>query len=277
MNDPWTTSGSAWADGGRRARDGVPTPLRAPHVAEIVAMTLRNRILDGDLRDGDELPKQEDLLDEFRVSRPSIREALRILEAEGLVSVRRGKVGGAVVHRPKATNVAYSLGLVLRASDVPVDDVATALNHIEPICAALCAAREDRHEEVLPYLRTVHERAQACIADAAQFTVESRRFHEELVARSGNQTLIVLVGALESVWSGHARMWAERSLERGHFPDSDYRRHGLDDHELVIRLIERGEADAVEREVRRHLAWSPVYAVDDTSKVAPSVVERPNA
>jgi GntR family transcriptional regulator, transcriptional repressor for pyruvate dehydrogenase complex len=254
-----------------RSRDGVRGPNRPPHVAEMVADRLRQRILDGELADGDLLPKQEELLTEFGVSRPSIREALRILEAEGLVSVRRGKLGGAVVHRPAAANAAYTLGLVLRAQSVGVDDVSAALRHIEPVCAALCASRPDRATEVVPALRAVHEAARACIDDPHEFVVVSRQFHEVLVERCGNATLKLVVGTLESVWSAHAREWAEQNVPLG-FPDREYRQHGLDDHELLLRLIERGEADAAAREARQHLEWAPVYSIDEENRVVPALL-----
>jgi GntR family transcriptional regulator, transcriptional repressor for pyruvate dehydrogenase complex len=258
--------------GRSRSREGVRGPNRPPHVAEMVADRLRQRILDGELADGDLLPKQEELLTEFGVSRPSVREALRILEAEGLVSVRRGKFGGSVVHRPHAANAAYTLGLVLRAGKVPVGDVSAALHMIEPVCASLCATRPDRHETVLPRLREVHEAARDCIDDARAFTIVSRRFHEELVACCGNQTLILVIGALESVWSAHATAWAEQHVVHNEFPDRAYRQRGLDDHELLLRLIERGEAEAVAREAQRHLLWAPVYSVDEENRIFPGLL-----
>ena len=69
-------------------------------IAETVAAELRSRILVGDGPHDYRLPTQEQLVKEFGVSYPSIREAIRILETEGLVTVRRGNVGGAEVHRP---------------------------------------------------------------------------------------------------------------------------------------------------------------------------------
>src|SRR5882724_6325161 len=101
--------------------------LRQPRLAEMVADGLRERILSGELGDGAMLPKQDDLLAEFRVSPPSIREALRILETEGLITVQRGNVGGAVVHRPQQSKAAYMLGLVLQSRAVPLQDVVTAM------------------------------------------------------------------------------------------------------------------------------------------------------
>jgi len=81
--------------------------MRQPRLAEMVASALRDEILSGSLTEGDTLPRQEDLLADFQVSPPAVREALRILETEGLVSVRRGNVGGAVVHVPSARGVAW--------------------------------------------------------------------------------------------------------------------------------------------------------------------------
>jgi GntR family transcriptional regulator, transcriptional repressor for pyruvate dehydrogenase complex len=267
---------------GSRRRDGERAPatyraqLRAPHVAEIVAEELRRRILDGEIPDGDLLPKQEDLHDEFQVSRPSLREALRILEAEGLISVRRGKVGGAIVHRPRAENAAYSLGLILRSRSVPVDDVSDALRHIEPVCAALCAARSDRHTEVVPRLAAIQKAAADCIDDPPEFIVVSRRFHEVLVDCCGNETLKLVVGTLESLWSAQAIEWGERAVPAG-FPDDAYRHHGLDDHESLLRLIEDGDVDGAMRSARDHLEWAPVYSIDEENQIAPNLLRQGRA
>src|SRR5258707_617511 len=103
------------------ATKNVPSPTLIASLAmrvasrldELVADALRDRITGGDLRDGDLLPKQEELLAEFRVSKPSLREALRILETEGLITVRRGNVGGAVVHLPDSDDAGYMIGLIL--------------------------------------------------------------------------------------------------------------------------------------------------------------------
>lgn len=76
--------------GGSRAQ------LRQPRLSEIVASELRDRILSGSLGEEGRLPKQDELIAEFGVSPPSVREAMRILETEGLITVLRGNVGGAV-------------------------------------------------------------------------------------------------------------------------------------------------------------------------------------
>src|SRR3954453_8916180 len=106
-----------------------------PRIAETVAAELRTRILRGD--GGDELPTQDQLVEEFGVSHPSIREAIRILETEGLVTVSRGKVGGAEVHRPDEGFAGYHIGLALQGARVTLGDLAEGLQLLEPMCAAL--------------------------------------------------------------------------------------------------------------------------------------------
>ena len=109
------------------------------------------------MSDGDLLPRQEVLVEQFRVSLVSLREALRILETEGLVSVRRGNRGGAVVHAPAKASAAYMLGLLLQSDTVPLADLGTALQELEPMCAALAARRPDRGDELIPKLKEIND------------------------------------------------------------------------------------------------------------------------
>ena len=245
--------------------------IHQPRLAEMVADVLRERIITGRLKDGDGLPRQEDLLAEFNVSRPSLREALRILESEGLITVRRGNLGGAVVHAPRAGNAAYAVGLVLQSKGVPMIDLRDALKSIEPVCAGLCAAREDRHEAVLPKLRELHERVVAAVDDEVEFTLAARRFHEQLVASCGNQTLILIVGALESLWSSREEAWARDASQAGAFPDAKRRQSGIKAHERILKSIEDGDVDRVQRQARVHLESSMLYAI--TSDIEKKPVE----
>jgi GntR family transcriptional regulator, transcriptional repressor for pyruvate dehydrogenase complex len=226
--------------------------VRPQRVAELVASRLRDRILRGDLRDGDLLPKEDELREEFPVSKPSMREALRILETEGLVTVRRGNQGGAIVHRPTAANAAYTLAIVLSGQRVAIADVAASLREVEPACAALCAGRGDRHEAVLPTLRQLHEDALAAVDDLVAATNLSRRFHETVVELCGNRTLILVVGALEALWSAHETTWAAHTADPEAIP-LEARRDALATHGRIIDLIAAGDTGAVRDLVAQHL------------------------
>jgi DNA-binding FadR family transcriptional regulator len=227
--------------------------LRQPRLAEMIAGVLRDRILSGELRDGDMLPKQEQLLEEFRVSKPSIREALRILETEKLITVKRGNVGGAVVHHPSSENSAYLLAVVLEARGVTIADVATAREKLEPVCAALCARRPDRRVAVVPTLHDVQLRARDAIQDADEFSTRCLQFHQVLVQECGNETLITLVGMLESLYNLHLESESRARAAAGTFPGLKYRRRTLRSHEQVIELIDHGDADGAAAALRSHL------------------------
>ena len=77
------------------ARSGGVYRGRGPRAAALVAAYLRRQIVEGNIQDGDELPSEAVLMEQFDVSRPTLREALRVLESEGLLTVRRGSVGGS--------------------------------------------------------------------------------------------------------------------------------------------------------------------------------------
>src|SRR4051795_10151578 len=145
--------------------------LRQPRLADMVASVLRDRIVNGELGNGDLLPKQDELLEEFRISRPSLREALRILESEGLLTVRRGNVGGSVVEAPNAESSAYMFGLVLQSRRGTGADLADAIRHIEPITASLCAERADREKAVIPQLQANIDACEGVLGDGPRFTI----------------------------------------------------------------------------------------------------------
>ena len=129
--------------------------MRQPRVAELVASDLRKQILEGEITQDSALPRQEELQAQFGVSLPSIREALRILEGEGLITVRRGNRGGAVVHLPTMRSFVYMQSLLLQSRRTTLSDVALALQRFEPTCAAMCAERTDLTTSLVPVLEAL--------------------------------------------------------------------------------------------------------------------------
>ncbi|MGW5154689.1 FadR/GntR family transcriptional regulator [Nonomuraea wenchangensis] len=237
-------------------------PLRTPRVAEALAAQLRLRILEGDLVDGAELPTEPVLLQEYPVSRPSLREAFRILETEGLVVVRRGKRGGTVIKAPAPGSAAYHMGLLLHARATPMRDLAAARNLLEPLCAEHAAGRDD-HEAVAVRLRQLNEEAAQVVEDGPAFTGASVRFHEGLVDAAGNETLRVVVGMLESVWSVQERGWARRASDEASYPPVDRRHAVLRAHGAIEKAIGAGDAALAGKLMRAHLEASQLYVASD--------------
>jgi GntR family transcriptional repressor for pyruvate dehydrogenase complex len=227
--------------------------FRQPRVAEIVASKLRDDILSGRLKEGDVLPSQESLFGEFGVSPPALREAIHILETDGLISVRRGNVGGAVIRRPTAERTAHMISMVLQARSATPVDVSEALMHLEPICAGMCAARDDRMTEVVPYLQREIDFQTAQFDDVSQYVTNARRFHETLVSRCGNEPMILLIGSLELIWSAHeSSVWDDDGEPAPMVVKT--RRAALRDHQRLLDAIRDGNPARAVRLAQDHLA-----------------------
>src|ERR1700736_5393707 len=117
----------------------IGTAVRAPKTGELVASHLRRQIVRGELRPGETLPLETELMEQYGVSRPTLREAFRILEAETLISVRRGSRGGARVVAPDVAVAARYVGLLLQTQVTTINDVYEARMISEPPCARLLA------------------------------------------------------------------------------------------------------------------------------------------
>src|SRR5881397_2852890 len=113
--------------------------VRSPKTAELVAATLRRMIVLRQLQEGDYLPQEAELMEHFHVSRPTLREAVRVLESEGLVEVRRGSRTGARVRVPGPEAVAKPAGLLLELSGATIADVMVARAGMEPMAVRLLA------------------------------------------------------------------------------------------------------------------------------------------
>jgi DNA-binding FadR family transcriptional regulator len=231
--------------------------IRQPRVAELVASRLRDDILSGRLKEGDVLPSQEALFSEFGVSPPAVREAIHILESDGLISVRRGNVGGAVVHLPSSERTAHMISMVLQTRGASPGDVSEALMHMEPVCAGLCAAREDRLTTVVPHLEAELDTQTAQFDDVTQYVPNARRFHETLVARCGNESMILLIGSLEVIWSAHeSAVWGGEGGAAGEDEATlaKTRRAALRDHHRIVDAIRDGNQARAVKLAGDHLA-----------------------
>ena len=170
--------------------------VRVPKTAELVAAHLRRQIVRGELTEGDALPPETELMEQFGVSRPTLREAFRVLEAESLITVRRGSRGGARVHLPDSSVAGRYAGILLQVRGATLDDVFIGRLVIEPAAAKLAASRPDG--EAVPPLRAALD-AEAALTHDRHFAHASNAFHDTLVAVSASHTLQVLYSTIKEV------------------------------------------------------------------------------
>jgi DNA-binding FadR family transcriptional regulator len=215
-----------------------------------IADELRRMIVSGKLSEGDSLGHEPDLVERFGVSRPSLREALRILEAEGLISVVRGVLGGVVVHEPDRRMTARTAALVLQARNVSLADVYEARSLLEPAAVRVVASLRSRRATVSELRRLIGDETRA-IADPDAFGRANARFHERLVARAGNRTLAIVAEMLDEI----VARAVTAAARKGSAPDSEAtRRRGIRSQERLVSLIEAGKASEAEAHWRAHMA-----------------------
>jgi DNA-binding FadR family transcriptional regulator len=214
--------------------------VRVPKAAELVAADLRRQIIRTTLQVGDPLPSEAALMEIYDVSRPTLREALRILENEGLISVKRGAHGGARVQFPDVTVAARYAALLLQIRNTPVEDVFQARRILEPAAVRMLAERRGR--SALKTLRKKHEAEELLVDDPDRFATSASEFHQMLVDLAGNNTLAVFTGMLFEIVDKVSHGTVAAAPEHRH----EFTHVGAEHHGHVIELIAAGAADEAE-------------------------------
>jgi GntR family transcriptional regulator, transcriptional repressor for pyruvate dehydrogenase complex len=166
---------------------------RGIHVAEV----LRTRIARGELADGERLPVEAVLMEEFDVARATVREALRLLEVEGLISIRRGPGGGPRVRHPTIAVVARSVGMQLQLGDVPLLQVWKVRTELVEGAVAELAAKASPDD--VAHLEAILDELSAREQDPDELPRVWVTFTEEVVGLAGNDARLLLVRALHEI------------------------------------------------------------------------------
>jgi DNA-binding FadR family transcriptional regulator len=239
-----------------RKSSAAPAAVRAPRAPELLAAQIKSRIVSGELKQGDLLPAENKMIEEFGVSRPTIREAYRILEAERLVSVARGARGGAVVHAPDPVLIANYTLMVLQAEKTTIDEVYLTLAMLEPpIVRLLTLCKADTAPAVLAdALRTLEGE----LYDIRNYARSVTGFHNLLVDLSENRPMMHLVAALRDVVERH-HVRVSEARRNGQTPEQVLADNavGIKSFHKVIDLIAAGDAEPAEAHWRRH--WHNAY------------------
>ena len=214
-----------------------------------IADELHQLIMSGKLAEGDSLGHEPDLVQRFGVSRPSLREALRILEARGLISVVRGRGGGVVVHEPDGRNTARTAALVLQARGVSLADVHEARTLLEPTAVRVVASSRARRSAAAELRQRIDDQI-AVIDDPDEFGPANARFHESLVALAGNQTLSIVAEMLNEIVARAVIAISKTGTEGSSLA---IRRRGISSQQRLVELIEAGDAAQAEAHWRAHM------------------------
>jgi DNA-binding FadR family transcriptional regulator len=199
-------------------------------------------------------------MQEFNISRPTLREAFRILESEGLITVRRGARGGARVQEPSSEVAARYTGLVLQHRGATLEDVLNARVVVEAPAAHALASRRDRGSVA----KKLQERLDSLEDE------EAPRFHEFnalVVELAGNETLVLLTSMLEHI----SHLAAMSYVSAPHPEEEKLKRKAHRTRQKLIDLIRAGDAEGAEKLWRDHLSESGRVLVEGVG--GPRVVD----
>jgi len=218
-------------------------PMSVPKASDILVDELRERILSGELTEGTTLPSERDLVDQTQMSRTTVREALRILEVQGLVRIVPGRAGGAVVTRPGSDSVVSSVSALIRGQQIRLTALLETRRAIEPICAQLAA--EHRTDDDMAALEEINKNIAKPDSSFAEFLQANADWHLAVAQATHNELIAAFMAAL-----GRA-IYASTAKEAYGAPES--RSLTIRAHISVTEAIGKQDAATAVRRMSRHL------------------------
>jgi DNA-binding FadR family transcriptional regulator len=218
--------------------------MEVPKASDVLANELRERILDGELSEGMALPPERELVAQTRMSRATVREALRTLQVQGLVRVKAGRTGGTFVQRPGRDAVAKSVNLAIRGQQFRLAALLETREAIEPFCARLAA--RNRTDADLARLDEANEALADQSGSLARFLQANVDWHVGVATASHNELLAGLMTALSRA--------IYTSTENERFVDGKIRHETVRAHRSITEAIRIQDSDAAVRRMERHVS-----------------------
>jgi GntR family transcriptional repressor for pyruvate dehydrogenase complex len=213
-------------------------------------------------RSGVLLPPEHQMIETYGVGRSTLREALRLLEFQGAITLKPGPGGGPVLQIPDASHIAGSLMLIMQLTDAPFRILIEARAAIEPMSSMLAAERID--DESMKLLHGTVLRMSEHSADEYEFMSENKKFHDMIAKYSGNAVFAYLIESLSGILDG-ATLRMEYPVHR--------RKAVLKAHEEIYAAIEARDPDAARARMEEHISAYAAYAERKYAKLLSEVPE----
>lgn len=228
---------------------------RTRKTGETVAAGIRRRIACGELQIGERLPTEEELTEHFGIARTTLREALRILEFQGLIAIKRGRGGGATVTTPDLDRLAEPLAVVLQLRRTTAGDLDEARRLIEPQLASWLA--KNHTDDDLEALQTVARAARLAADDddADRFGQAAAEMHLTIIERGGNNTLSVISQLLHAVM-------LDRYTTASQSSGQILLQRAAKSYQKLVDLIGEGQAEHASAHWEQQLLWVTALTSD---------------
>ena len=218
-------------------------PVAPRKLSALVADKITDRILRNGLKPGSRLPSEAEMRQQLGVGRGTVREALRLLEAQGLITVRSGPQGGPVVEELDIEHMTRLLLLLLIFWEATLRDVYEVREVLDPLAAGLAA--QHASEEQIEQLRDSVKALRAPNRDEEGIVAENQLFHQLLGEACGNPVLAAFIGAITRIFDGYA-------MGSGKYGPKEARKIA-DFHGAIVDAVAAGDAPAAEEAARNHI------------------------
>lgn len=219
----------------------VYEPIRSERLFERIVEQIERQVALGNLKPGDRLPSERELCDQFSVSRTAVREAMKALTLQGLVSVLPGR--GTFITDGTSMAVRHSVDLMIKLGEQEsIIDLVEVREILEPEIAALAAIRASP-EQLLMMQEAVEAMDQA-MNDADTFIEADLDFHLSLAQATNNRLIPVLVDTLVDLLREHRKRAAsvKGGLERGQ-----------PFHRRILQAVKEKKPEKARQEMQAHL------------------------
>jgi GntR family transcriptional regulator, transcriptional repressor for pyruvate dehydrogenase complex len=235
------TNGAAKA--APRANSDLYTVVSSNRMSEAIVDQIRGLIRSEQLRPGDRLPSERDLGERMGVSRVTIREAMRVLEAGGLIEIRVGARGGAVVTSPSSTKLGSGLADLISLSPLTAGEVTEARQVFEVGIIPLVVERAT--EQDLTELRELVAQHQVALKNGEYGMPMSAAFHVRVAACTHNAAIEMLVQSFHGPLLMSLREAQVAAPLMGH--------RGTNEHRDFVEAVARRDVERAEEIMRTHL------------------------
>jgi GntR family transcriptional regulator, transcriptional repressor for pyruvate dehydrogenase complex len=218
---------------------------------------IQTRILGHDTDPGDRLPTEKQLTADLAVSRSVVREALRLLEAMGMVKVKKGRGGGIFVSHGFHEPWRNSLMALIKNGRVTFDEVFEARLEIEPSVAVMACRRASKQD--LAELRSLIADSREHFDDAKRLRANNLGFHERLAEAGGNPILAMMAKSNLEILEELVFTYLDLPLER----------HFVDVHEGILEAVERGDELDAETRTRNDILQVKAQLTEIIKKPTP--------
>ena len=227
-------------------------PGSAPR-PEKAAMLVAQRIVQDAVRDnrkpGDLLIPERTMVEKYQAGRGTVREALRLLEVQGVISLRPGPRGGPVLRTPDASHLASTVVLLMQLQGAPFRAIVEVRSALEPMISSLAAERMS--SESLDELHDTIDQMHREMDDQESFLEANKRFHDIVARSSGNALFGYMIESLLGIMDGTALGVDYPMHRRGAIVVA---------HERIFEALKARDASASETLMREHIEAYEVYA-----------------